>query len=201
MLIAYYSTFDSSDNVALIVKTHLGNRDAGGTSKVFHEICEDIKRGLNRFKNPSRYPKVVLISQFLSDEQINSLHQTGDCFVTTSHGESFCLPLVESLGFSNYAIGPEFGSIGDLPYISHVEGNLSPCFGAVDAVEGLYSSDESWFNIDIRNLCEKMKYAFYEKLGVDPIDSSYPVKASNFVKDNYNYETIGKKMIEVICAE
>jgi glycosyltransferase involved in cell wall biosynthesis len=156
LLLAYFSRFSSDDNVALILKTHMPNRDRTAASKMVKEIIEDLKDGMGRFSSPDRYPKVILQTGYMTDDEINSLHMSCNVFVTASHGEAWCLPAIDALGFGNQVIAPNHGAFKD--YVRHasdgflISGTESPVFGVTGAPKGLYTADENWYNVSINQL-------------------------------------------------
>ncbi len=203
LIAAYLSTFTDDDNVILIVKTHMANRDSAATSAAMKELVNDFKHALGRFADHRRYPKIALLTNYMPDNQIESLHATGDIFVSASHGEAWCLPAVDALGFGNPVIGPDYGAFKD--YVVEdangilVSGMMSPVMGVMEAPRGLYTSDELWFNIDIGHLSEAMRVAYDNTNGV--FGDDYKIKNHHSVKANYSREVVGNRMKEVLNAE
>jgi glycosyltransferase involved in cell wall biosynthesis len=161
LLLAYFSRFSSDDNVALIIKTHMPNRNQAAASEAIRGIIDDLKQGMGRFASLDRYPKVVLQTGYMTDDEINSIHNSCDAFVTASHGEAWCLPAIDALGFGNTVIAPNHSAFKD--YISNnsagilVGGVESPVFGVSGAPAGLYTSDENWYNVSVNDLGSAME--------------------------------------------
>lgn len=190
-LIAYYTAFDENDDVSFIVKTNIPGSNPSQTSKIFKDMSDNIKKTLGRFKNPQRYPKVILISSFLSDHQINSIHQSCNCFVTASHGESAALPHIDSLGFGNKSIHGDHTAFKDLESIP-VESTLDTISGVNDSIPNLYTSNEKWFNINVDHMSECMKK-------IAKIDNKEKnINQMAFISGIYNYKFIGQKLLNAI---
>lgn len=200
LLAAYYTAFDSYDNVLLIIKTNLGS---GKNLKDFEGFCQGLKKSLGRFKNISMYPKVALINQHLKDEHICSLHQTGDIFVSASRGEAICLPLIDATGFGNPCVVPKHSSFLDYSCPSDsdlfVESNDSIAFGVDNAPDGLYTCDETWGNVSLVDLSKKMRWAYRN---IEELKSSDRVTLrKKYVNKMFSYENVGGILKEVLDAK
>jgi glycosyltransferase involved in cell wall biosynthesis len=195
LISAYLSRFTADDNVVLIIKT-------GGVKDNIKQMIDEIKGGSNRFDDDNRYAKIILINDHLSDEDMCRLHQSCDVFVTASHGESWCLPAVDALGFGNPIIAPAYGAFEDYmvnKYIGiPVGGTESPIFGMVNVPKGLYTSEENWFNISINSLANAME--------IIALDKEYyrskinEEKRINFVKENFSRKQVGLELKEILNA-
>jgi glycosyltransferase involved in cell wall biosynthesis len=197
LLVAYYTAFDHNDNVSLILKTNLGD-----DTREFEGFCESLKKDMGRFANPNYYPKIALVPHRLKDEHINSLHCTGDIFVTASHGEAICLPLLDAMGFGKPAIVPKHSAFLDYAFDGDydllVESHESISFGVNDAPEGLYTCDERWGNPNLPALASKMRQAY---TSIKDLTSSDRVKNRiEYVKDVFSYKAVGTKLKEEISA-
>lgn len=196
LLLAYFSEFSEDDDVVLIMKLHSPSRtDASGEIK---KQIEEIKKGCRKFGNHSRYPKVILITDYLSDEDIVKLHATGDVFVSASFGEAWCLPASDALASGNPVIAPNFGAFKD--YVAHqflVDGSLSPVFGVNNAPDSLYSAEERWFRVDTDKLGKKMRESYNAASIIRTKDHAEFMKS--FVQD-FERTKIGNTLKDVLNA-
>lgn len=198
LLTGYFTEFTAEDNVLLVVKTHVPSRDANATRQMFKNICDEVRGGCRRFSNPDAYPRVVLIDQYLTNEQIYGLHQSCDAFVSTSRGESHCLPAIDSMLFSKPVIASNCGAFKD--YIKHeetgflIDTHFAPIIGVGDAPFGLYTSDEQWSLCDAAHLMLLMRDLYDNQKAGEVIGE----KANEFIKVNYNYTTVGGKYLDVL---
>lgn len=187
LIAAFYTAFDYEDNVALIIKT------SKGADKPLKSLIEELKRGCNRFKNLTRYPPIVIIADELPEEQIISIHKSCDVFVTASHGEAFCYPTQDAMLFGNHVIAPDCTAFIDYvkPIFGTVAGSYSSALGMASSPNGLYSSKENWFNINIQELAKAFKTNMVLALTKDEIKA----EAIKFSREN-----IGKQLLEICSA-
>ena len=102
--------------------------------------------------------------RFSNEEEICSIHQSCDCFVSASRAEAFCIPLANAMLAGKAVIAPNHSG---MDYINEknafvIRSYPTACFGATDSLPDLYTSQEQWFEVDVDDLREKMRSA-YEK--------------------------------------
>lgn len=91
LLKAYGKAFNSNDNVTLIIKTFPNPHNQ------VHEWLKEAQ------KHNSNYPKVLIIEEDLTQEQLKALYNQSDVLVAPSRAEGFGLPLAEAM-LSNLAV-------------------------------------------------------------------------------------------------
>lgn len=196
LIISYSSAFDSGDNVALIIKINGGEKN----KNILIEIIQQIRGQLKRFKDINRYPKIIILSDFVSEQQMMRLHANFDVFISASHGESHCFPLIDAMGVGNAVIVPRH-----TVFLDHVEFpwqgrfvNCSKtfCFGANDSLPNLYTSEESWSYIDQISLAQQMIWMYDNKEFL--YSSTERQNRKEYVKDKFNHITIGEKLKALI---
>lgn len=153
LLAAWHSEFESWEQVELVLKVPQGGQE-------LQQLNERIKREL---KLPKTYKDPVIISGHLEDSDMMSLHETCDCFVTTSHGEAWSLPTIDALGMGSTPIAPNHTAFTD--YLDNENAYLVGCresmpIGALDTFDELYTADERWYQIDLLDLRRVMRTAF-----------------------------------------
>ena len=85
LLQAYGEAFSSSDSVTLIIKT-------------FPNPHNEVHKWLKEAKeNNPNYPKVIIIEEDLTQEQLKALYTQCDCLVAPSRAEGFGLPMAEAM--------------------------------------------------------------------------------------------------------
>jgi glycosyltransferase involved in cell wall biosynthesis len=195
LLTSYLNAFASEDDVVLIVKVGKNDRDQ------VKSMIEDIKSNLNKFNDDNRYPKVILIADHLSEDMLCSLHVTGDVFVSASHGEAFCIPFVEALGFGKPCLVPYHTAFKS--YQPEFDINLmvgctsAPVIGVSNAPHGLYTSDESWWNPLIEDMTEKMR-TIYDNKDSYLNDNELIEARKKYVVENFSRKVIGKQLLNLI---
>lgn len=163
---SYFKAFSRADNVVLILKCYVDGQTTDNSFKIISEEILKIKQQLRKY-SVDNYPKIILISQYLSDEEIMGLHQSCDLYVNAERGAAWCLPAFDAVGFNNAVIacgwgGPsEFIENGQngflLDYKMTPVKNMGQCnFG------NLYTCHENWSEPDLEQLSDIMRYC-YEK--------------------------------------
>lgn len=152
LIFAYYSAFRSYDNVCLILK--VSSIPSG------KDIIEEIKRRSGIYQDLSMFPKIILITSRMSDEEINRIHATGDCFVTSSKGEGFCFPAWDAKAHGNITITPNHTSFMDFNPTYCVQSHYELAkFG-----QSYYGSDKIWRTVNDVNLAEMMRVAYFNHM-------------------------------------
>lgn len=127
MIKAYYHAFSSVNDVVLVLKTY--RSDYSDNEKTA------IKTTIQRLKDimpMDHYPKVVLISEMLSEQEIAAVHKRGDCYVSLDRGEGFGLSPFQAGAVGNPIIVTGFG--GTTEYAKEdnsylVDYQLTPVYG------------------------------------------------------------------------
>jgi len=180
----YYSAFYNNENVALVIKTNAPNSNQQQTMSLMHKFIEDIKLSMHIHKNNENYPKILVISDTLKEEQIAQLHASCDIFVSPSHGEAICLPAMDAMYYGNPLIVSNWGNFPELCYgQAHkyweptkdqfkypgeidcgwlINGGLTYCFGMINGFYDLYTGLEKWFEIDLCDFVHKLQSAYNE---------------------------------------
>jgi len=87
LIIAFNLAFNHYDKVSLIIKTN-------GNPTNLTEWANSLKKSLHIKK---RYRNEIFIPNHFSSEDMVKFHNSCDCFVSCSYGESFCRPAAEAL--------------------------------------------------------------------------------------------------------
>ena len=168
--------------MSLVIKTSAPGSSPNQTMSMVRKMISDIQKGIHIYPSKDSYPKIVAITERLSDTMIDRLHASCNVFVTPSRGESWCIPAHDALGFGNPVIASNWGSFPDIMYeqsekyfdpntqeFRHpgrvdcgwlVPGQQTFCFGATDTFSDLYTGTEKWFDPDLTKLSEIMMEAF-----------------------------------------
>lgn len=200
LLNSYYSSFGSNDDVLLILKTHLSgnNNESVAIENKVKEIRNNIKR------NNNDYPKVLLISNNLNEDQIIQIHKVGNVCLSTTKGEGWNIPACAGALAGNHVIATNFSSHTDFldtyNYFKYqiydlVDYQLENCHSA----GSLYTSNQKWASINVYELSRKMKKCYTDwknnnTLGLEDKRIEY----SNYLKKHYSYENIGKKLLAIL---
>ncbi len=83
----FLSEFTATDNVRLILK--LSTKD--------NNIIDEINAIYNQINANGQAPEVVIINEFLSEDDLNSLRRGINCYICLSYMEGFCIPLLNAV--------------------------------------------------------------------------------------------------------
>jgi len=190
MVKAYWHAFQNDENVALVLKTY--RSDYSEPEK--DAIRTTIKR-LKAVTPMERYPKIYLILNLLSNEEIHGLHARGDCYVSFDRGEGFGLSPFTAGACGNPIIVTNFG--GSTEYAKEdnsylVNYVLTPVFGM--PWSPWYRGDQLWAEPDVKHASDLMKYAYEHQ---DEAHSRGK-KLKEYITNNFTWNHIGDKIITEI---
>lgn len=186
----FHVAFSPSEPVDLMLKLN------GALSyEQVDERCTKIKNQLRLHNNLNLYKKENIIPNYLSRQELLSLHNVCDCYISTSHGEAWNIPAFEAMAFGNTPICTEYGGPEDfidkenkqtgtlIRGVSKICNHQNPAFGF------LGTGREMWFEPDDRHTIETMRYYFENRKNKDRTQG---IKQAN----KFSYENIGKLMQE-----
>lgn len=194
VLRAFHTEFSPNEPVQLFVKTTpagLGDNP----QQLINELVNKVKVGLKLYSDIGRYKREFIVPSYASDEEINSIHQSCNCYVTASHGEAFNIPLAEAMVAGSIVVAPNHSG---MEYITEKNAFVaksyeSTCFGAVDTISDLYTGHEWWYDVDVNSLRKCMRDAF-EKRDL----SRRKVEVARKDMQKFSYENIGKIYKEIL---
>ena len=195
MLKCYQAAFEGSNKVLMILKVNTPNGKREETKKAVEAISMEVRKELRMFTYPDEYCQELIIPGQMPRKDLLSLHDTADCYVSTSHGEGWGMPIYEAFCMGNPVIaGNEGGPKDFLAAHNHmlVNGTLGPCTQSDSAFPFLGTGREMWFNISESAVIGKMIQCFkerpqYRKEGLE-------------VARQYSYESVGNMMKEQLLA-
>jgi glycosyltransferase involved in cell wall biosynthesis len=159
LLRSYYNAFQGKEDVRLILKTYIGGNVPG------HEEIRLIKEAVTRVKNDMRlphYPKLSLITETLSSDQMHALHMFGDAYVAIPYGEGWGLGFMEAGLAGKPVIGT--GAGGNMEFMA--EENSFPVqymetfVGGMGTFNPWYLGDQRWFQPSMIDAAAKMAYVY-----------------------------------------
>lgn len=190
---AFHLTFDPSEPVNLFIKTSKAELES------VQKYIQHIKKGM---KIRNSYKEEVVVAGMMPKKDYYSVLNQVDCFVMPSRGESPCIPAMEALTLGipvmrTEGIGMDYTQDLNKVYPSHVNSYDAPCFGAVDTLPDLDTSNSTWKEIDVVDLGSKMRLAVskvlqYKQPAVDEVIDE--------IAQSFTLESVGIKMKEVLDA-
>lgn len=192
LVTTFWKTFTGNDEVALVIKTHRLNY----STDEFERIKDDIRAWREEVKLP-HYPKIYLIKKLHTTEQLFRLHKTADAYINTSRGEGWCIPAVEAGMMGKPIISIDHTGFADiLP-----KELFYPCKTSSTGVVPVrwipwYTADQEWLEISEEQLSKQMLMVYNNKEEAE----KRGLQAQKFIKDNFNFWTIGNLMKERLQA-
>ena len=195
---SFHSEFDRSEPVALVLKVKKFGLSPEQTESVTRDMCSMIKARMRLYPDLSHYHPEVILPIEMSDEQICSVHQYGNCFVCASHGEGWSIPSFDAMCFGKTPICSNVG--GPKDFISEnrsvgtcIDGSYSVCDCEDSAFPELFTGREEWFCPSESELKKAMRY-YYEQSG--SLDHLAGLKRAK----EYSYKSVGNKIKEYLGA-
>lgn len=190
LLRAYLTEFDADDDVTLFLKTyHMG------WSEKQQSLIKTHVRELKQELGLSNYPPIQFIGNLLSHNDMQTIHQVGDCCVMPHRGEGFGLVPAEAMLHGKPTISTNWS--GNLEYMNHqnsylVDYKLVPVEGMPWADK--YTSDQEWSEPSIASLREYMRRVFS-----DPAEGvAVGLRGQKTIRDNFSFEKIGNLIKETL---
>ena len=194
---AFHSEFDRNEPVELIIKSHQAGLPDDVCGRKIQEMCNSIKKNMRMYENIGLYKNEIVVTQYLSDADIQKLHSIGDCFVCVSHGESFSIPAFEAMIHGNTPIcsneggpatfiDPENKNTGYL-----INGVYTVCEHSNPAIPESATGKQEWFTPDEAELKKAMRFYFENREQMDK-------KQGEKHAYKFDLKNIGQKMLEEI---
>lgn len=193
----FHSEFDTNDQVALVVKINKHGLTPEQLNNNFVNMSNSIKEIMRKSKNIQDYCPEVLITNPMSQEQIQQLHKTCDCLINISHGEAWSIPSFEAMAHGNTPIcgnegGPrEFIDASNSDTGMLIDGDYGVCMHTDPAFPDLFTGREEWFIPSESKTKKAMRY-YYETRNV--VDR----KAGLEQAKKFSYENISNKIKEYL---
>jgi len=190
LLKAYYHAFNEKHNVALVLKTYLNM----GNPQDKQTIIEMIQRIKSTMLLDS-YPKVILVSDLLSEDEIIGLHARGNCYVSLDRGEGFGLGPFEAGASGNPIIVTGFGGVTEYAKednSSLVDYQLTPVFGM--GGNPWYRGDQLWAEPDVLCGANSMSWAYHNQEAI----ADEGLQLQEDIRKNFSWEVIANKIIKEI---
>lgn len=192
LLRAYHSEFAIEEPVYLLIKT----TDAGYGNNIQNHMfstIDKVKKDLRIYKDTSKYKKELIICGHIDPDDLYNIHQTCNAFVTASHGEGWCMPCFDAMGFGKIIVAPRHSAFTE--YLTEknsylVESYEDYCYGATDTIPKLYSANDTWFEVPVVNLRKAMRSA-YEQRKANAIKRAEQAKLDI---QKFSYKNVGNIM-------
>lgn len=187
---AYWHAFSGHDDVVLVLKTYrYGYNDA--EKNMVRQNLIDLKKSMPM----KHHPKIVLIPNMLSEDEIRGLHSRGDCYISLDRGEGFGLSGLSAGAVGNPIIVTGYGGVteyarADNSYL--VDYYLTPVSGMPQSP--WYTGNQLWAQPDITDAMYKMKLAYVDRVTAN----EYGTRLKEFIAKNFSWQVIAKRLVNEI---
>lgn len=190
--LAFHREFSPSENVKLLLKLSSTMLSSSELLTFARRKLSDLKGQMRLYEQPYGYNPEFLITDNLTEDEMCSLHQLCDCFVMPSRGESLSRPIMDALLFENEVIVTDgIGAGEDMP-VRRVRSHETPVLTNSPPVAGLYTSHETWMEIDVLDLQQHMRDAFEQRS-----KKRYPIYRQIMI-DQFSHDRIAHRLQEIL---
>lgn len=192
LLRTYWSTFRDNEDVALVLKTYrMGYSDE--EKNAVRNIIKQVKSTIKM----DNYPKVYLIPNMLSEQEMLGLHKRGNCYVSLDHGEGFGLCPFAAGAAGNPIIITGYG--GALEFATYensylVNYTLEPVHSM--PYSPWYKGDQWWAKPDLYKASALMYSAYRAKQSA----KDKGAKLQEHIKENFSWDRIADKIVKELEA-
>ena len=198
---AYHGEFHPKEKVNLVIKSSLPNSHGQNPFFLMQEYVDDVK---GKMKIRENYKGEMIFAEHLPKSVYLSILRQCHCFVMPSRGEACCIPALEAglmglpvlytanNGMKDYC-GLSDDSLGNA--VNSVDSYKSPCYNALDTIEGLQRGDETWQEINVLDLQTKMRL-MYESWKIDGDRYKELSEIQRLKSETFSYEQIGNLIKE-----
>lgn len=192
---AFHMEFEPNEPVSILIKTSKHGQTPEETALEVRDISNKIKEDLRKYKNLNDYKEDLIVTDFVHEEDLYGLHHSCDCFVMPSYGEAWCIPAFDAMGFGKTPICTNVGGMSD--FIGHggflIEGRLEPISEKVNTLPNLFTCNEEWVSIDIKELMSCMRHVYENQESLKAMKEKGLEQAYD-----YSHESVGVLMKELL---
>jgi len=187
LLSAFSVAFSGVEDVILVLKTY--RHDHGGDKAAIKELIMEFRK----FINLEHFPKMFLVVENLSRQNMLALHKRGDCFVLLQRSEGWGLPHFEAAACGKPVITPRYGGQSDFlkddnSYL--VDYTLAPVGGM--NWSPYYTSDQYWCEPAMKQSIETLRHVYNNREEAKEKGQ----RARNYVSQNFSWDKIGDTVVE-----
>jgi glycosyltransferase involved in cell wall biosynthesis len=191
---AFNLEFKKTEPVNLVIKTNKAGANPVQLGQEIKDFCNDIKVATKLYSNPNLYPSELIISSFMTEDELTSLHYDCQCYINASYGEAWSFPVFDAMVTGNAILSSDVGGPADFltgyEWGFPLQGNYKFVFGMnKENFPNYNSSREKWFDVDIDNMRFWMRQCYENNIG----KQKYSVKGQQ-IASKYSRESVGNLM-------
>lgn len=187
---AYWHAFQNQENVALVMKTYRSDYSEGEKDA----IRTTIKR-LKMVMPMDNYPPIYLVLDMLTEEEMAALFARFDCYTSLDRGEGFGLGPFQAAAQAKPIIVTGFGGVTEYAKPEHsylVDYHETPVHGM--PWSPWYNGSQLWAEPSIKHGADLMRHVYENQDEA----KARGLKAQQYIKDNFSWQVIGKRIIDAI---
>lgn len=180
----YLEEFSHLDDVLLVLKTYVDGKSAQQSFDIITREIAEIKTNLRK-NSFNLYPKIVIITEYLTNNEIMGITSIGNCYISLEKGAGFGIPSFNALAMGQkviYSEGPgHCDFLAGQPNTYPVSSELTSVYGMSSCpFTSLYCCNEDWYFCSKEVFKKQMRYV-------------YNNRASEGIPDlsKYTYESVG----------
>lgn len=191
LLTSFCSSFSEQDNVVLVLKTY--RHDQAGDKDAVKKLVLDYRK----YVTLDSYPRMFLVVENMSTEDMWALHKRGDCFVLLQRSEGWGLPHFEAAAMGKPIITPGYG--GQTEFLKEDNSYLTNY--TETPVTGMpwspyYRADQFWAEPDLKDAIRLMRHVYTNQ------DEAREKgrRAREYVQENFTIDRIGTQIVSRLRA-
>jgi len=193
----FHSTFDVTENASLIL---FSTNPDPSFAQSLNEYSASVKQGLRLKPSLELYrPDAVIHMREASETDIYALHQYADCYVSSSHGDSWPVTAFDAMAFGNT---PIVANVGGAKEFNKNVGYLVNSVFSVSLTQGQVSEERNGKDYIITPCHKSIKEAMrdtYDKWEANPIKYSNEKKVAGLQKaEKFSLEKSGARIKEAL---
>jgi len=163
----FHSEFHKSEPVSLVLKIKKNGVSPKALKEAVAHMCDEIKKHMRLYDNLEDYNHELIITDDFTEEQMNILHLSCDCYLGPTHGEGWGIPAFDAMCYGKTPICSNEG--GPKDYIDPnnkntgwlVNGQMGICSHRNAAFKDLFTAKHHWFIPSELEIKKAMRY-YYE---------------------------------------
>ena len=190
LVLAFHNEFHYTEPVNLYIKT------SGKSPQEVKGFCDEVKA---KMKKTTRYKAEIIVSDYMDENALWSTLRQCHAFAMPSRGEAWCYPAMEAMAIGIPVIYTDGIGVGD--YVKNLETGLSvlsyatPCYGANDTFQDIYTSKDAWLEPSIYHLQAAMRNMYLSYISGNE-NFNYNNFSNNCLEAVKKYDYTNSKLVE-----
>ena len=188
---AFTEEFSVDEPVSLLIKTSVTgtqNAEAALCGSWYEKNLDEAAKIARKSPVPAKLPQNIKIidRDDLTEEEIDKLHETSNCFISASHGEGFGLSELTAKAYGNPVIATGWGGWMDF----YESGQDIAVSFSMEEGTGIYAGQQ-WAQPDKTAFRSAMRKVFSQRCRKN---------TSQQIKNNYSRASVGNLLIDRIST-